>query len=95
MSAPEQRRVGETFMADGARWTVYEIRPDGTVCSRCAGSKPGPNALDYTKGCAYSERRRDETRSCSEYVVAGTRYCRKHQYVQRYYVDGQDERLIR
>ena len=83
-------------MADGARWTVYEIRPDGTVCSRYAGkpekAAPKPtfalaDDIDYSMTCAYRKRGRHHKMAyCDEYVVKGTTLCRKHQWVNRYVV---------
>lgn len=77
-----ERRIGETFTADKASWTVYAIDPDGTVCSRFAGtaSKTAVDATDYSQTCAYIKRGSHRRISrCDNYVQKGSRYCRGHQ----------------
>ncbi len=73
-------QIGDEFTAQGIRWSVYEIGQDGIVRSRAIGKKPNIQVLDYAHGCEYSERRgHDKFCSCHDYVVKGTKYCRKHQ----------------
>jgi hypothetical protein len=79
--------AGEPFEADGAHWLCYLTRADGVICSEYVGpalAAPVLPAIDYSMTCAHRKRHGVFTTHCDEYVVLGTRYCRKHQYVQRY-----------
>jgi hypothetical protein len=85
-----ERRAGETFAADRAQWLCYIVRADGVACSEYVGpanAESTQNTIDYTITCAHRKRSGVFTTHCDDYVVAGTRYCGKHQHAPKYYVD--------
>lgn len=77
-----ERVAGQEFTADGSVWLCYLVRKDGIACSAYVGPVPNMQILDYSKGCSYEGHARGSVGKvtiCSDYVVAGTDRCRKHQ----------------